>query len=349
MIELSLNVPLSEFDLRVDTTLSGSVTAVVGPSGAGKTSLLETIAGLRPLATGRIAVGGRTVMDSARGVDVPPERRRFGYVPQDVALFPHLDVRRNILFGAKKGAEPAELIAILGLEPLLHRYPSRLSGGEKQRVALARALMTAPDLLLLDEPLAALDPSLKERVVRHLRKIREHVRIPMIYVTHQIVEALALSDETIVLSRGEVVAAGKSSEVLRRASVAGSEALENVFEVDDPVSEPEGGTVRVRTREGVSLVLPSDLVSAAEFPIAVRISGEEVLLFAEEPRAVSARNVLSGIILGIESSDGIADVTIDAVSLLRVRITASAAADLRLEEGKRVWVALRSRSFRIVG
>src|SRR5262249_28343196 len=170
------------------------VTALVGPSGSGKTSLVESIAGLRQ-ATGRIAVGETPL------IDLPPERRRIGYVPQDAALFPHLSVRDNIRFGGRDDTRFESLCATLELTPLLSRSPSTLSGGERQRVAIARALMTGPRLLLLDEPLAAIDQPLRERILMFLRRARDF-GVPMIYVTHQPFEAFALSTWCIVLEQG---------------------------------------------------------------------------------------------------------------------------------------------------
>ncbi len=196
MIDIDIELPLAHFTLAVRCLLEERVTAVVGPSGSGKTSLLESIAGLRPRATGRVAIDGADVMH------LPPEKRRVGYVPQDVALFPHLNVRRNLTFGGRERFD--DVVSILELAPLLHRAPASLSGGERQRVALGRALMTAPRLLLLDEPLAAVDQPLRERVLVFLRRVRD-LGAPMIYVTHQPAEAAALATASVVLEQGRIV------------------------------------------------------------------------------------------------------------------------------------------------
>ncbi|HEY0593162.1 MAG TPA: ATP-binding cassette domain-containing protein, partial [Thermoanaerobaculia bacterium] len=233
MIRLDLELPTASFLLRVRAEMDAHVTAVVGPSGSGKTSLLESIAGLRP-ARGRIAVNGEVFLDSDAGVDLPPERRRVGYVPQDGALFPHLTAGENVEFARKDRDLLAHLAAVLDLEPLLARRPATLSGGEKQRVAIARALMARPRILLLDEPLAALDAPRKERIVRYLRRVRREIDVPMIYVTHHAIEALALADEALALEHGRVVARGRAADVLHRPEVAGGEAVENVLEVANP-------------------------------------------------------------------------------------------------------------------
>jgi molybdate transport system ATP-binding protein len=210
VIEIDIRLPLAPFTLAVCCGLSANVTALVGPSGSGKTSLIESIAGLRRV-KGRIVIDGTTLLDSDRGIDLPPERRSIGYVPQDAALFPHLRVAENIRFGGNDEQRFEALVSALELAPLLERVPTSLSGGERQRVALARALMTQPRLLLLDEPLASIDQPLRERILLYLRRVRD-LGIPMIYVTHQPFEALALSSWCVVLRDGRVAAEGASRQ-----------------------------------------------------------------------------------------------------------------------------------------
>jgi molybdate transport system ATP-binding protein len=345
VIEIDLQLPLAPFTLAIRTSLSARVTAVVGPSGSGKTSLVESIAGLRR-AEGRIVIDGDVLLDSERGVDLPPERRAIGYVPQDAALFPHLSVRDNIRFGGADGARFESLVAALELGALLDRNPSLLSGGERQRVALARALMTAPRLLLLDEPLAAIDQPLRERILLYLRRVRD-LGVPMVYVTHQPFEALALSTWCVVLGEGRVVAEGQSRAVLADPAVAGQ--VENVFEVYKPEHDPALGITRVTTSDGLALVLPYDQVAEARFPLVVRISADDVVVFGERPSSISSRNVFAGVVTSLRSAEGVVDLTVETPQPLTVRITRAAANDLALQERSQVWLALRSRAFRIVG
>jgi molybdate transport system ATP-binding protein len=324
VIEIDLRLPLASFTLGVQCALGEQVTAVLGRSGSGKTSLLESIAGLRPRAEGRVAIDGDDVMA------LPPERRRIGYVPQDVALFPHLNVRRNLTFGGD--ARFDEIVAILELAPLLARTPASLSGGERQRVALGRALMTAPRLLLLDEPLAAIDQPLRERVLLFLRRVRD-LGVPMIYVTHQPFEAMALASWCIVLDSGAVVSQGRPSG-----------DVDNVFEVAKPRPDPARGITRVTTTDGLELVLPYD--PTATFPLVVRISTDDIVVFGEKPSSISSRNLIEATITSIAWKEGVVDLTAGGI---RVRVTRAAADDLDLREGGRVWLALRSRAFRVVG
>jgi molybdate transport system ATP-binding protein len=230
---------LAAFTLEVEATLTAPVVALFGPSGSGKTSFLDLIAGLRRPLSAYIRLGERVLADTrARLDEVPTRRRRIGYVPQDGALFPHLSVRQNLLYGRRDrterdGATFEHVVEVLALAPLLGRGIGRLSGGEQQRVALGRALLSSPELLLLDEPLASLDAALKQRILRYLRRVRDEFRVPMLYVTHQPDEVVELCDEVLVLEAGRLAARGAPSSLfaasprqrfeLKRASAASTE------------------------------------------------------------------------------------------------------------------------------
>jgi len=206
----SISLPLADFVLQVDVELAGQVTAIFGPSGAGKTSLLDLIAGLRRPQSAFIQLEQRVLTDTARGLALPPREREIGYVPQDLALFPHLPVRKNLLYGRKASAPRDGLFsyehvsAVLEIGPLAARSVTELSGGEKQRVALARALLTSPKLLLLDEPLAGLDTALKAKIIPYLARVRDQFMVPMLYVSHDWPEIQTLCDEVVELERGQV-------------------------------------------------------------------------------------------------------------------------------------------------
>ena len=349
MLELDIRLPLAAFTLAVRSCLEPPVVAILGRSGSGKTSLLEAIAGLRRDVRGRIVIDGQVVLDSENGIAVPPEERKIGYVPQDGALFPHMTARANVAFGRRGEASIDALAATLEISHLLDRYPAQLSGGEKQRVALARALVTQPRLLLLDEPLAAVDQPLRERIVVYLRRIRESIGVPMIYVTHQAAEALALARTCLVLEGGAVIAHGPTDSIVHSGAFSGSEGVTNVFEVSEPRHDPDRGVTRVLTREGVDLFLPSDAVRDLDFPLTVQMSGEEIVIFTAEPSRLSARNVLSGTIESIEERDGMTDLTVRTPTRIRVRITTASSRELGLAPEAHVWLALRTRGFRVVG
>ena len=222
MLTLEVRLTQGSFTLDVSARVEARATALVGPSGAGKTTLLEAIAGLRQPGRGEIRVGDRVLFSSRDGIDLPPHARHVGYVPQDVALFPHMNVRRNLLYGALRlrsgqalrprsgqalwpGLPLERIAAMLEIEPLIDRGVKDLSGGERQRVALARALLSAPDLLLLDEPLAAVDVPLRRRIVPYLRRVRDELGVPLVYVSHDLEEVALLAEWVIELDRGSVV------------------------------------------------------------------------------------------------------------------------------------------------
>jgi molybdate transport system ATP-binding protein len=206
-IRLNFTLRQGRFTLVVDEDVDAGVLALYGPSGAGKTSLLEAIAGWRQPQSGVIAVGERILYASASGVNVPVRLRRVGYVPQEALLFPHLTVRGNVAYGAA-GDGVDRVSEILEIADLLERPVAGLSGGERQRVALARALAASPALLLLDEPLAAVDTVRRRRILTYIRRIRDELGVPMIYVTHQAAEARAVADRVLLVEEGRVTARG---------------------------------------------------------------------------------------------------------------------------------------------
>ncbi|HEX9442908.1 MAG TPA: molybdenum ABC transporter ATP-binding protein [Candidatus Binatia bacterium] len=345
---LQCRVPLAGFDLDVDIRLASQVTAVFGPSGAGKTSLLEAVAGLRPIASGEIEIGGRTLFSSAKKIDLAPRARSLGYVPQEASLFPHLTVKKNILFGAGRrggyegaadiGFEP--VVALLEIGHLLERPVGRISGGESQRVALARALLSRPRLLLLDEPLAALDIGLRERILPYLKRVRDEFRIPMIYVTHNPVEVLSLADGVIVLSEGRLAAQGAPREILTSGAVLSRmerDQLENVFEAVLIDSDAEGGRSRVRLAAGPELFV-SHTPAAAGRAVQIGIRGDDILVATKAPEGISAGNILRGTIRTIETSMGQAILQVDAGAPFYVRLTPPAVARLGLAAGGEVFL-----------
>jgi molybdate transport system ATP-binding protein len=210
VITLDFSLIQGGFVLELHERLDHGITALFGPSGSGKTTTLDAIAGLRRPRTGSIRVGARILFDSARGTDLPPHRRHVGYVPQDPALFPHMNVRRNVLYGRRPGQKLSleTVVRTLEVGELLDRRVRELSGGERQRIALARALMSAPDVLLLDEPLAAVDVERRRRILPYLLRVRDELEVPVIYVSHDRAEVDQLADRVLILDGGRVVTAG---------------------------------------------------------------------------------------------------------------------------------------------
>ncbi len=376
MIELDVQLPLDRFALSIRARIESPAVAVLGPSGAGKTSLLEVIAGLRRRATGRVVVDGEPLLDSAAGVRVPPERRRIGYVPQDSGLFPHLDARANVRFGLRRGrgagergAEErgaevrfAEAVEMLEIGPLLDRYPATLSGGERQRVALARALASAPRLLLLDEPLAALDLELRGRILPYLLQVRDQARVPMIHVTHHVGEAQVLAREVLVIEGGRVAAQGPAAAVVAtRTLAADPEAdLDNVVDGRIAARDEAGGVALLALGTGGAL----GASGAGEAALAVPATGgppvgsratyavpaEDVLVSTAPLAGLSARNVLEARVTGLEPVGRDVLVRLAAGGIeWWARLTPAATRDLGLAAGRKVWIAIKTHAFRRLG
>ncbi|HTQ79510.1 MAG TPA: ATP-binding cassette domain-containing protein [Thermoanaerobaculia bacterium] len=348
-IEIDLLLRQGEsFALSVAARL-GETTAVLGPSGAGKTTLLEALAGLRR-SRGRIAIGGTVLQDTAAGVFLPPERRHLGYVPQEGALFPHLSVLRNLTFGGGGRGEPetSSLVRSLDLEPLLSRYPRHLSGGERRRVALARALLARPRLLLLDEPTAGLDPLRARKALAGILKVRRELGVPLLVVTHDRREALALADDVLLLSGGRVEATGPAREVLgapERLSGEGAERWENVTSARLLRHDPEGGTSEVRLADGELITIPytPDLPPGDE--LLLTLDAEDLLLATAPPHGLSARNAVAG---RIEELLPVGASVYVRVGPWLAHLTPAAVAELGLAPGAPVWLVAKTHSWRVV-
>jgi molybdate transport system ATP-binding protein len=353
VIRLDFETPLARFPLRVAALLASRVTAVMGPSGAGKTSLLDAIAGLRAVAAGRIAIDDDVLVDTAASRWLEPQHRRVGYVPQDAGLFPHLTVRENVLFGVRGETAPAaHAIEALEIGHLVGRYPVSLSGGEKQRVALARALATRPRVLLLDEPLAALDVGLRERIVPYLMRVRDEWATPMLYVTHNVGEALALAGEVLLLEAGRVEAQGPPLALLATPGLSreARAGIDNLLAGRVSAHDAAGGVTRVRLAGGLGVAVSL----AAEVPldsvVTLVIRAEDLLVATEPVRGLSARNVYEAQVRGIERGPG--DVAVRCAVHPELpewlaRLTPAAVQELGLTVGARVWLAVKSHSVAI--
>lgn len=216
MLEVNVQKKLGSFSINVVFLVKApGITALFGPSGSGKTSVINMVAGLLKPDQGQISVNGNTVFDSRRGIDVPPNRRRLGYVFQDGRLFPHMSVKSNLTYGMKltrkgeQGVSFDKAVDVLDLGTLLHRRPAKLSGGEKQRVAIGRALLTNPSVLLMDEPLSSLDEARKSEIIPFVLRMQKEFLIPALYVSHSTDEISSLADHVVVIQSGEVASNGK--------------------------------------------------------------------------------------------------------------------------------------------
>ncbi len=346
--------PDGSFDLNIHFRLDAGFTILFGPSGAGKTTVLDCIAGLSHPDEGRITAGGEDVFDSEKRRDVPAWKRRIGYVIQDLALFPHLTARENIEFGLhtlrshEKRARSREILRTLQIEHVSERRPAQLSGGERQRVALARTLVTEPRALLLDEPLAALDRPTKTNILGDLRRWNQSHRVPILYVTHSREEVFALGEQVIVLAGGRIAAQGRPHDVMnapRLETVAQLLGFENIFDATVAALHEERGTMTCRL--GASAVeLETPLVGAEiTSQLRVGIRAGDLLLATEIPHGLSARNVLPGTIRQIDRRDVIISAVVDCGGAeFEVHLTLAAREALQLSSGKKVWVVVKTHS-----
>lgn len=340
-LELQIRHRFDGFDLDVSISSGPGVTAIFGPSGAGKSTIVNAIAGLLNPDHGRVSVIGDLLLDTDRGICIPPSARRIGYVFQDGRLFPHMSVKSNIAFGAqftKRGADKAEtarVVETLGLEKLLNRRPGSLSGGEKQRVALARAWLSRPRLLLMDEPLAALDDPRKDEIFPYLERLRDEARIPIVYVTHNLGEVARLADDLVVLQNGRVVVSGPAETVLSDPKAlplvgvreAGSIVTARV------VSHDEDGLTRLALSGG-EIHVPG-VAAQPGASVRLRVLAQDVLISLEPPTGLSSRNVLATTVESLHRGigPGVAVQLRAGHDVFLARVTARAASDLGLEEG----------------
>lgn len=355
---LRCRIPLANFELNIDASFAARVTAFFGPSGSGKTTLLDAIAGLKEIAEGEIEIGGKVLFSSARKIKCSPQERGVGYVPQEGALFPHLSVQQNILFGARRNGATGyardttldHVVDVLEIRHLLNRAVTRLSGGESQRVALARAIFCGPQLLLLDEPLAALDIGLKEKIIPYLGRVRDEFRLPIIYVTHNMTEVLTLADWVLMIRQGRLIAQGVPKELFHSTTAItrmDENEIENVFDVRMIESDRPGGRSKVRTEKGLELYIPY-LAEPAGRSFQVRLSADDILVGTQRPDGLSASNIISGKVRAIESLADQAVLTVEAGDVFYVRLTPAAIARLDLREETSVFLVIKARSFRLV-
>lgn len=347
----------ASFLLDVSFDAPPGITILFGPSGAGKSTLLDCIAGLVCPDAGKIAIGENVVFDSAMQINVPPQGRRIAYVFQSLALFPHLTVEQNVVYGLKEIAEQdrrarvGDILEAFRIAKLRSQKPSQISGGEKQRTALARSLVTNPRLLLLDEPLTGLDAELKAAIVEDLRAWNAAKRIPILYVTHSREEVDALGERVIAIDNGRVVSHGAPMDVLdapRRKRLAQAAGFENLVSGKVLDLRELDGVIRVRLGESrCEIEVPLVHASAGDH-VQIAIRAGDILLASQRPHGLSARNVLEGKILSIEQRGTMYIARVDCGVTFVVHVTPGAVRALELAAEKQVWLVLKTHSCHLV-
>lgn len=344
---------LGSFGIEARFETHGQLTALFGPSGSGKTSLINMIGGLLRPASGRIEANGQVFVDTQTRLFVPKHRRRIGYVFQDARLFPHMTVSQNLRYGrwftptTERYADLDQIVILLGIEHLMDRRPTGLSGGEKQRVAIGRALAASPKLILMDEPLASLDEARKAEILPYIERLRDELKIPIIYVSHSIVEVARLASDIVVLDKGKVMASGPTAEIMLRTDLLPHEDRAEagaVLEMD-VVERDERFDIGVLRSDAGEMRVPG-LRAGVGDRIRLRVRARDVMVALEKPERISGLNVLKGRVLSLEKSQGAhVDVIVDCNSQSIVaRITRLSAETLPIAPGIQVFAIVKSVS-----
>ena len=347
-----------DFELDVTVTLPSGITILFGASGAGKTTLLDCIAGLVRPEEGRIATQEKILFESALGINISPQFRRVGYVFQDLALFPHLTVQGNVEYGllrlasAERQRRSAAILKSFRIAHLRSRRPGQISGGERQRVALARALVIDPAVLLLDEPLAALDAVTKAKIVDDLRTWNQEHGVPIIYVTHSREEVFALGERVIVLENGRPVAQGTPHQVMsapRIETVAQLAGFENIFDATVIAIHEDRGTMVCQLAESkVEIETPLVWVDVGS-ALRVGIRAGDILLASLPPVGLSARNIIAGRVVSLARRDVIVVAKVNCGVEVEVHLTLAARDSLQLQAGREVWLVVKTHSCHLMG
>lgn len=335
-LQVDISLARSGFSLTARFNAGPGVTVLFGPSGSGKTTILNAVAGLQPFDRGAIFWNGES------WATVPTHRRKVGFVFQDGRLFPHMTVRKNLTYGAGKAAALVKIVGLLGLEHLLNRYPSTLSGGERQRVALGRALLCDPEILCMDEPLSALDAQRRQEVLPFIEKIAADVRIPILYVTHDIAELTRLADQIVLLDHGQIVRHGPTDQVMSDPAMVRYFPGRNLGAViNGTVGDTESGLTDV-TFPGATLRL-GNVQSAQDAPLRLRIAAQDVILAKTKPDGLSALNVLPAVIENMTDEQGGVLVTL-ALGPTRIlaKITDYSANNMGLAEQDQVFAIIKA-------
>ncbi|WP_024548024.1 molybdenum ABC transporter ATP-binding protein ModC [Siccibacter turicensis] len=349
MLKLDFTQTLGNHRLRVNETLpAAGITAVFGVSGAGKTSLINAISGLTRPEQGRIVLNGRVLSDTAGAVFLPPEKRRVGYVFQDARLFPHYNVAGNLKYGMAKSMASHfdKLVALLGIEKLLTRLPGSLSGGEKQRVAIGRAILTAPELLLLDEPLASLDLPRKRELLPYLQRLAREFSVPMLYVSHSLDEIQQLADNVLVLESGEVKAFGPLE------SVWGSRVMHPWLPAEQQSSVLKVSVLEHHPHYAMTALAIGDqhvwvnrLDKPLQATLRIRIQASDVSLVLQPPLQSSIRNLLRAQVKQCYDDNGQVEVALDVAGrTLWARISPWARDELAIKPGLWLYAQVKSVS-----
>ena len=357
MIEARFNVNRKDFTLQVDLVLPGTgVTALFGQSGSGKTTTINALSGLVKPNSGFISIDGNVLFDSDKGINVATEKRGFGYVFQEGRLFPHMTVEENLLYGMKSNVAPIpsrkETVKLLGLTKFLHRKPVSLSGGERQRVAIGRALLCTPKLLLMDEPLAALDAARKQELLPYISKLKDILNIPIIYVSHQTQEIMNLADTIVLLENGRVLRQGAVDEIINNSKITpyfGENLKSSFIKCIIDNNDHDTGVTNLKFDGGS--ITTTILKKTVGSSLRVRIRAQDIAISIEQPQDISIANIIEVMIQTIEpSGEGFVDLSLIAKNtVFWARLTKTSVTNLKLTPGRVVYALFKSTAIEVLG
>ncbi len=350
-LQLNLKKQFGSFFLKMDADISGERIGIFGDSGSGKSSIVNLVAGLLQPDKGEIFLDGEALFSSRDHLNISPEKRRIAIVLQQAMLFPHLSVKNNLLYGYRRCAEqhrkikPDALIDLLKLEPLLHRGVNYLSGGEKQRVALGRAVLANPRLLLMDEPLSALDDKLRYQIIPYLRSVSEEFRIPYLFISHSVNEMQLMTEQILVVNGGALIEVTTPERLARNRMAQSQGGYLNLLHLADPVNQHG----LFACRWGKNTLLVSTGANCSEKSL-FELSSREIILFKKHPEAISARNLLECTVEEMFNSGGRIGIVLSADGeKLIAEIVQSAADELNITPGSPLFAAIKASSFRRLG
>ncbi|WP_026841726.1 molybdenum ABC transporter ATP-binding protein [Citrifermentans bremense] len=337
----------SSFALSIDMNFSGKSLGIFGMSGSGKSTLVRLLCGLERPDAGEILLDGRCLYSKERKINVAPEKRRIAMVFQQHALFPHLDVKKNLLYGHRwldrelRTIDFHSLVEVLGLSHLLERGVGNLSGGEKQRIALGRAVLCNPQLLIMDEPLSALDDGLKFHIIPYLKKVASEFGIPYLFISHSMVEMRLMTEQTLVLSKGQVVDMTTCEALARTRMGLSPVGYVNLLHLGN--AERERGLYRYRFGNSTLLIAAGLFLDQAHY----ELSSKDIILFKKHPQAISARNLLQCKVTSLFESAGRIGVELACgTNTLVAEVVSQAAEELELKVGCEVFAAMKASAFR---
>lgn len=357
MLSLDVQLQRGNFDLEANFALDQPVTGLFGSSGSGKSTLLNLVAGLAHPDNGWLKLGRKHLYHSTKNINLSPNKREVGVVFQDSQLFPHLPVTQNLLYGYKRTLRKQrrfkmpEIVDLLEIGHLLKKRPNQLSGGEKQRVGLGRALLASPRFLMLDEPLASLDQGLKQQILPFLKRVKDELELPMVYISHSMEEILHLTDHLVVINNGRILGAGHFYDVIKEKRVQGvanAMGLENIITATIVDFDVESGHSTAEVKNNTLLLPLTDKYSTGD-SCYLSIRSSEIAIAKQHIDQISIQNQIKGQIISIVQNASHVAVHVDIGSPLVVDITPKAFSQLSLNQGDEIYCLIKTHSFSFLG